>query len=107
MISFRAATKGSSSSTWSFFGGCGTLKTAGFGDMTEPDARGVTTWPEGELSMGVVRFFFPLPTFSVISPGEEDHRQREKIDWQELCKFDCRLVRTIFIFCCPSPFFDS
>jgi len=29
-------------------------------------------------------------------------RQREKIDWQETRKFDCRLVRTIFIFCCPS-----
>jgi len=25
-------------------------------------------------------------------------RQREKIDWQEHRKFDCRLVRTIFIF---------
>jgi len=29
-------------------------------------------------------------------------RQREKIDWQEARKFDCQLVRTIFIFCCPS-----
>jgi len=29
-------------------------------------------------------------------------REREKIDWQERRKFDCRLVRTIFIFCCPS-----
>jgi len=28
-------------------------------------------------------------------------RQREKIDWQEPRKFDCRLVRMIFIFCCP------
>jgi len=28
-------------------------------------------------------------------------RQREKIDWQEPRKFDCQLVRTIFIFCCP------
>jgi len=28
--------------------------------------------------------------------------EREKIDWQEARKFDCRLVRTIFIFCCPS-----
>jgi len=27
--------------------------------------------------------------------------QREKIDWQEARKFDCRLVRTIYIFCCP------
>jgi len=27
-------------------------------------------------------------------------REREKIDWQEPPKFDCRLVRTIFIFCC-------
>jgi len=26
-------------------------------------------------------------------------RQREKSDWQEGGKFDCRLVRTIFIFC--------
>jgi len=26
-------------------------------------------------------------------------RQREKNDWQEPRKFDCRLVRTIFIFC--------
>jgi len=25
-------------------------------------------------------------------------RQREKIDWQEPSKFDCWLVRTIFIF---------
>jgi len=25
-------------------------------------------------------------------------REREKIDWQEGRKFDCRLVRTIFIF---------
>jgi len=32
-------------------------------------------------------------------------RQREKIDWQEARKFDCRLVRTIFIFCCP--YFDQ
>jgi len=32
-------------------------------------------------------------------------RPREKIDWQEACKFDCRLVRTIFIFCCPSSIF--
>jgi len=24
------------------------------------------------------------------------YRQREKIDWQEQCKFDCQLVRTIF-----------
>jgi len=32
-------------------------------------------------------------------------RQREKIDWQESRKFDCRLVRTIFIFCCPSSIF--
>jgi len=31
-------------------------------------------------------------------------RQREKIDWQEALKFDCRLVRTIFIFCCSSQF---
>jgi len=30
---------------------------------------------------------------------------RGKIDWQEDRKFDCRLVRTIFIFCCPSPIF--
>jgi len=29
-------------------------------------------------------------------------RQREKIGWQEQPKFDCRLVRTIFIFCYPS-----
>jgi len=29
-------------------------------------------------------------------------REREKIDWQETHKFDCRLVRKIFIFCCPS-----
>jgi len=28
-------------------------------------------------------------------------RQREKIDWQEPRKFDCWLVWTIFIFCCP------
>jgi len=28
-------------------------------------------------------------------------QEREKIDWQEVCKFDCWLVRTIFIFCCP------
>jgi len=28
--------------------------------------------------------------------------KREKIDWQEACKFDCRLVQMIFIFCCPS-----
>jgi len=26
---------------------------------------------------------------------------REKIDWQETQKFDCQLVQTIFIFCCP------
>jgi len=26
-------------------------------------------------------------------------RQREKIDWQEQLKFDCRLVRTILFFC--------
>jgi len=32
-------------------------------------------------------------------------REREKIDWQEPRKFDCRLVRTIFIFCCPSSIF--
>jgi len=32
-------------------------------------------------------------------------RQREKIDWQETRKFDCRLVRKIFIFCCPSSIF--
>jgi len=30
---------------------------------------------------------------------------REKIDWQEGGKFDCRLVRTIFIFYCPSSIF--
>jgi len=34
-------------------------------------------------------------------------RQREKIDWQEARKFDCQLVRTIFIFCCPSSIFKS
>jgi len=34
--------------------------------------------------------------------GEWGGLQREKIDWQEAQKFDCRLVRTIFIFCCPS-----
>jgi len=34
-------------------------------------------------------------------------RQREKIDWQEVSKFDCRLVQTIFIFCCPSSIFTS
>jgi len=28
-------------------------------------------------------------------------RQREKSDWQEEPKFDYRLERTIFIFCCP------
>jgi len=27
--------------------------------------------------------------------------EREKIGWQEPCKFDCQLVQTIFIFCCP------
>jgi len=32
-------------------------------------------------------------------------QQREKIDWQEARKFDCQLVQTIFIFCCPSPIF--
>jgi len=32
-------------------------------------------------------------------------RRREKIDWQEAQKFDCWLVRTIFIFCCPSSIF--
>jgi len=32
-------------------------------------------------------------------------REREKIDWQEARKFDCRLVRTIFSFCCPSSIF--
>jgi len=32
-------------------------------------------------------------------------QQREKIDWQEPSKFDCQLVRTIFIFCCPSSIF--
>jgi len=28
-------------------------------------------------------------------------RGREKFDWQEPCKFDCWLERTIFLFCCP------
>jgi len=32
-------------------------------------------------------------------------QQREKIDWQEARKFDYWLVRTIFIFCCPSSIF--
>jgi len=34
-------------------------------------------------------------------PGEGLGRRggREKFDWQEACKFDCQLVRTIFIFC--------
>jgi len=31
-------------------------------------------------------------------------REREKIDWQEPRKFDCWMVRTIFIFCCPPSF---
>jgi len=31
-------------------------------------------------------------------------RQREKIDWQEQGKFDCWLVRTIFIFVVPRQF---
>jgi len=31
-----------------------------------------------------------------VAPG------REKIDWQDRSKFGYRLVRTIFIFCCPS-----
>jgi len=31
-------------------------------------------------------------------------REREKIDWQEARKFDCRLVRTIFIFVVPHKF---
>jgi len=31
-------------------------------------------------------------------------REREKIDWQEARKFDCRLVRTIFIFVVPRKF---
>jgi len=31
--------------------------------------------------------------------------EREKIDWQEAHKFDCQLVRTIFIFCCPLSIF--
>jgi len=34
-------------------------------------------------------------------------QQREKIDWQELPKFDCWLERTIFNFCCPSSIFTS
>jgi len=34
-------------------------------------------------------------------------REREKIDWQEARKFDCRLVRKIFIFCCPSSIFHK
>jgi len=34
-------------------------------------------------------------------------RQREKIGWQEPGKFDCRLVRTIFNFCCPPSIFPS
>jgi len=33
--------------------------------------------------------------------------QREKIDWQEPRKFDCQLVQTIFIFCCPLSIFPS
>jgi len=33
--------------------------------------------------------------------------QREKIDWQEPRKFDCRLVRTIFIFLWPSAIFTT
>jgi len=32
-------------------------------------------------------------------------QQREKSDWQEGGEFDCRLVQTIFIFCCPSSIF--
>jgi len=32
---------------------------------------------------------------------------REKIDWQELLKFDCWLVRMIFNFCCPWSIFTS
>jgi len=34
-------------------------------------------------------------------------RQREKIDWHEAGKFDCRLVGTIFIFVVPRPIFTS
>jgi len=30
--------------------------------------------------------------------------EREKIDWQETPKFDCRLVRTIFLFVVPRQF---
>jgi len=32
-------------------------------------------------------------------------QEREKMDWQEACKFDCRLVWRIFIFCCPLSIF--
>jgi len=38
--------------------------------------------------------FFEL--FVRVVPGEGE------IDWQEPRKFDCWLVRKIFIFCCPS-----
>jgi len=34
-------------------------------------------------------------------------QQREKFDLEEPCKFDCWLVRMIFIFCCPLSIFTS
>jgi len=33
--------------------------------------------------------------------------QRGKNDWQEARKFDCQLVQTIFIFCCPLAIFQD
>jgi len=41
----------------------------------------------------------------VLSPTQGWCQMREKIDWQELHKFDCWLEQTIFIFCCPLSIF--
>jgi len=46
-----------------------------------------------------------LPSSSLAAGITGWCREREKIDWQETCKFDCQLARTIFNFCCPLSIF--
>jgi len=59
-------------------------------------AAGLLFWPVEVIMVGFLR---QKPSFS-----QGWCRQREKIDWQEPGKFDCRLVRTIFIFVVPRQF---
>jgi len=57
-------------------------------------SQDIGEWPENQILIPDWRYFHSPGTTLTFGWDWE----REKIDWQEQHRFDCRLVRTIFIF---------